>query len=181
MFTLVIFILIAAIGFMMGVVYKQTNTTAKIFQPNPQSLLKIFFWVLGIGTVVTFLLSWYASSQLNASNVPADDSVKFQNAKSIMIFMMNVFFFALVILSNAHSLALKKLAPLPYVLTIAFFVGFVLKDAYFVSDYYTIWQKSLKLLKGNLPDIHSTGWIKCWLGTSVTAFNAMMVWWGMRK
>ena len=171
----------AAIGFMMGVVYRQTNTSARIFKPDPKSVMKIFYWVLGIGTVVTFLLSWYAARQLDASSIPADDSVKFQNVKSVMIFMMNIFFFALVLLSNAYSLALKKLAALPYLLTIAFFVGFVMKDAYFVSDYYTLWQKSLKLLKGDLPDIHSTGWIKCWLGTSVTAFNAIMVWWGMRQ
>lgn len=180
MFTLIIFLLTAAIGFMIGVLYRQATATAEIFNPRPGTILKIFYWVLAIGLIITFLLSWHASRQLNASSVPADDSVKFQNVKSVMIFMLNIFFFALVILADAYSLSLKKLNLWPYIFTAAFFMFFVLKDAYFVSDYYTLWQKSLKLIK-DIPDIHSTAWIKCWLGSSVTAFNAIMVWWSLRK
>jgi hypothetical protein len=166
---------------MMGVVYRQTNTSADIFKPEPKTVMKIFTIVYCSALVITFGLSWYTGRQLNATNVPADNAVKFQNVKSIMVFVMNVSFFALVLLSNAYSLALKKLAPVPYLLTIAFFGIFVIKDSYYLTDYYMLWQRSLQLFKGDLPDFHSNGWIKCWLGAAVTAFNAIMVWWGMRK
>ncbi|MDB5284203.1 MAG: hypothetical protein JWO06_3278, partial [Bacteroidota bacterium] len=87
----------------------------------------------------------------------------------------------LMVLANAYSLALKKLALLPYLLTLLFYTTFILLDAYQISDYFVIWQNSLKILKGDLPDFHSTGWAKCGLGLLVTVLNAGMIWFGTRK
>ena len=98
-----------------------------------------------------------------------------------MVFLMNVSFLALMVLANLYSQTVKKVSPVPYLLVIAFYVLFVLKDAYYISDYFAIWQQSKKLLQGDLPDFHSKAWMKAFIASGVTAFNAVMVWWGLRK
>jgi hypothetical protein len=181
MFSLIIYFIIAAIGFMMVYLFKQTNTTANFFKPDPQKIFRIFLIVLGTATVITFGFSYLATYELTATNIPDEGSMKFQNAKAMMFFTLNLSFFVLVVLANAYSLSIKKLTVLPYVLILLFYAGFILKDAYYISDYYTLWQHSLKLFKGDMPDFHSTGWVKCGLGFLVTAFNAGIIWLGLRK
>ncbi len=181
MFSLIIYIIIAAVGFTMVFLYKQTNTTAQLFKPDPLKVRKVFMIVFGVATVLTFALSWLTTYELQATNIPLEGSMKYQNMKSIMIFVLNFSFLALIILADAYSLALKKLAVVPYLLAIAFYSLFVLKDAYIISDYFSLWQKSLKLLKGDLPDFHSSAWVKCWMGAAVTIFNVVLIWLGLRK
>ncbi len=181
MFSLIIYILIAAVGFTMVFIYKQTNTTAQILKPDPEKIKKIFTIVFGVAAVITFALSWYTTYELQANNIPLEGSMKYQNTKSVMIFVLNFSFLIMIILANAYSLALKKLAVVPYLLAVGFYVAFVLKDAYIISDYFSLWQRSLKMLKGDLPDFHSTAWVKCWLGSAVTLFNVSLIWFGLRK
>ena len=181
MFSLIIYIIIAAVGFTMVFLYKQTYTSAEILKPDPERLKKIFMIFFGVATVVTFALSWFTTYQLQSSNIPLEGSIKYQNMKSIMIFALNFSFLVMMVLANAYSLSLKKLAVVPYLMLIGFYVLFVLKDAYIISDYFSLWQKSLKMLKGDLPDFHSTAWVKCWMGAAVTAFNVILIWFGLRK
>jgi hypothetical protein len=181
MFSLIIYVLIAAIGFMMGYLYRKTHTTAQFFDIEPKKLLKIFIWVFGIAVVSTYAISWLAMHALGSTTIPDDSSMKFKDTKSIMIFLLNFFFFALIVLANFYSQALKKIAFIPYLLALGFYVAFILKDAYFISDYFALWQKSMKILKGDLPDFHSTAWMKSLLGFIVTSFNVLMIWWGLRK
>ena len=180
-FSLIIYIIIAAVGFTMVFLYKQTNTTAQLFKPDPERVKKIFMIIFGVATVITFALSWLTTYELQASNIPLEGSMKYQNMKSIMIFVLNFSFLVMIILANAYSLTLKKLAIVPYLLALAFYSVFVLKDAYIISDYFSLWQKSLKLLQGDLPDFHSGAWFKCWMGAAVAAFNIVLVWFGLRK
>jgi hypothetical protein len=181
MFSIIIYIIIAAVGFTMVFIYKQTNTTAQILKPDPEKLRKIFMIFFGVAAVVTFALSWLTTYELQSSNIPLESSIKYQNMKSVMIFALNFSFLVMMVLANAYSLSLKKLAIGPYLLTIAFYMIFVLKDAYIISDYFSLWQKSLKMLKGDLPDFHSTAWVKCWMGAAVTLFNVVLIWFGLRK
>ena len=181
LFSLILYSIIAAIGFTMVFIYKQTYTTAAILKPDPERLRKIFMIFLGVTTVVTFALSWYTTYALKASDIPLDGSMKYQNMKSVMVFVLNFSFLVMIILANAYSLSLKKLAIVPYLLIIGFYTLFVLKDAYINSDYYSLWQKSLNMLKGNLPDFHRIAWVKCGLGAAVTLFNVILIWWGLRK
>ncbi len=181
LFSFILYIIIAAIGFMMVFLYKQTNTSASILKPNPDKIKRVFIIFLSVAAVITFALSWYTTYELNTSSIPVESSMKYENMKSVMIFALNLSFLVLIILANAYSLALKKTAWLFYLLGFAFYALFVLKDGYIISDYFSLWQKSLKLLKGDLPDFHSTAWIKCWLGATVTLFNSLLVWWGLRK
>lgn len=181
MFSLIIYIIIAAVGFTMVFIYKQTNTTARILRPDPEKVKKLFLAVFGIAVVITFALSWFTTYELQSSNIPLEGSMKYQNMKSVMIFVLNFSFLAMIILANTYSLTLKKLSAWPYLLAIGFYMAFVLKDAYIISDYFSLWQKSLKMLKGDLPDFHSTAWVKCWMGAGVTLFNAVLIWFGLRK
>jgi len=181
MFSIIIYILVAAIGFMMGYLYKKSFTTAQFFQVEPNKLLRVFTIVFLIAVVLTFALSWWTMHVLSNTNIPDESSMRYKDTKSVMIFLMNLFFLVLMIIANLYSQALKKIAIIPYLLVFGFYVLFVMKDAYYISDYFSMWQKSLQLLKGDLPDLHSNGWMKTCLALIVTSFNALMVWWGLRK
>jgi hypothetical protein len=181
MFTLILFIILAAFGFMMGVLYKKAITSAQALNPQPQKLLRIFLWVFGIGVIVTFALSYFAPKVLTSTPIPEENNIHYNNLKSLMIFAINVFFFAQVIVANLYSQALKRLAPFPYVLAFCFYAVFILKDAYYITDYYILWQKSMQLIHGDVPDFTGLAWTKCLLALGVTAFNAVMIWWGVRK
>ncbi|MES2620537.1 MAG: hypothetical protein V4615_06765 [Bacteroidota bacterium] len=181
MFSLIIYILIAAIGFMMGFLYKRSHTTSQFFNPDPKKAMRIFLLVLLAGTLVNLLLSWLATYVLKSAEIPEDGNFKYHDTKSVMVFVINLFFFILVVLANAYSQTVKKVAFVPYLLALTFYMVFVLTDAYYVSDYFAIWQKSLQLFQGNLTDLHNTARIKCSLAFVVTAFNAFMIWGGLRK
>ena len=181
MFTLIIYILIAAVGFMMGYLYKKANTNAQFFNIDSKKVLRIFTAVFCLAVVLTYALSWYTMHVLGDTKIPDESSMKYQNTKSIMIFTINFFFFVLIVLCNLYSQTLKKIAFIPYVLTLGFYAMFILKDAYYISDYFSLWQQSLQLLKGDFPDFHTTGWTKSGLAFMVTSFNAAMIWWGLRK
>jgi anaerobic C4-dicarboxylate transporter len=167
---------------MMGYLYRKSYTTAQFFQVEPRRLLKIFLWVFGIAIVSTYAFSWLTVHALHDTTIPDDSSMKFKDSKSIMEFLLNFFFFALIVLANLYSQALKKIAWIPYLLALGFYAMFIIKDAYYISPYFDSWQQALKLLKEDLnDDFHSEAWIKNLLGLVVTAFNAFMIWWGLRK
>jgi hypothetical protein len=166
---------------MMGFLYKKANSTAKLFNPDAKQALRIFIAVFVLAIGITFALSWFTTRALNSSTIPEEANIKYTNLKSVMVFSINFSFFLLVILSNVYSQALKKLEIFPYIFAIAFYILFILKDAYVISDYYIFWQKSMQLIHGEIPDFTQTALTKCFLGFAVTGFNAFMVWWGLRK
>ena len=173
--------LTAAVGFTMVFLFRQTYTSAQILKPDPEKVKKVFMIVFGSAVVITFVLSWFTTYTLQTSDIPLERSMRYQNIKSVMILVLNFSFLVMVVLANTYSLSLKKLAIVPYLLIIGFYTLFVLKDAYIISDYFSLWQKSLKILKGDLPDFHSAAWVKCAMGTGVTLFNVALIWLGLRK
>ena len=99
MFSLIIYILIAAVGFMMGFIYKKSFTTAEFFNPVPENALRNFMIVFVLAVLVTYGLSWWTLYSLRSSNIPDENSMNYNNAKSIMIFMLNLFKLSLLLLS----------------------------------------------------------------------------------
>jgi hypothetical protein len=166
---------------MMAFIYKRSHTSSSFFNPDPRKARRIFMILFAVATLVTLALSVFAPYSLHSTNIPEESMLKFHSTKSIMIFMINLFFFLLVVFSNAYSQALKKVALVPYLLAFGFYALFILADAYYIADYFSLWQKSLQLFQGNLADYQNTGWIKCGLAFAVTAFNAAVIWWGLRK
>src|SRR5215216_5386140 len=97
MFSLIIYILIVAIGFMMGFLYKRSHTSSTFFNPDPKKAMRLFLILLGVATVVTLALSLFAPYSLQTTNIPEEGLLKFHNTKSIMVFTINVFFLLLVV------------------------------------------------------------------------------------
>lgn len=181
MFSFTIYILISAIGFMMGYLYHKSNTTAQFFKFDPNKALRVFMVIFIIAVAVTYLLSWLTMHSLASTQIPDESSMQYQNTKSVMIFLMNLFFLVLVVAANVYSQSVKKISPVPYLLAFGFYVLFVIKDAYYISDYFQLWKQSLNIIQGDLPDLHSKGLMKTSLALLVTSFNAFMIWWGLRK
>lgn len=181
MFSLIIYILTAAIGFMMGYLYKRAFTNAQFFNPEPRKALRLFISVYVLAVLSTFALSWITTHLLARTSIPEDGSIKYQNTHSVMIFTLNFFFFALTVLANFYSQSLKKMAWVPYVLTFGFYAIFILKDAYYISTYYMVWLKAMHEAPGDMGTIISNAWEKCGIGAVVILFNYGMIWWGFRK
>lgn len=181
MFSLITYIIIAAIGFMMGFLYKKTHTASTFFNPEPKKSLRIFSWVFGAAFLSLSILCFLAIRALNTTPIPEEANIDYNNFHSVIFFVLNFSFLVLVVLANAYSQSLKKLAIIPYLLAVGFYAVFILADAYYISDVYLMWQKSMQLIHGEMPDYTENALTKCALGFAVTAFNAAMVWWGLRK
>lgn len=185
MFTSIIFILTAAIGFMMGFLYRKSYTTAQFFNLSEQKLLRTFTFFFFTAVISTYLLSWFTLRELSTGSTD-EPSVKFmqlrfEDMKSVMMLALHFFFLLLIAIANVYSQSRKKIAVAPYLLTLGFFSLFILKDAYFISDNFMGWLKSFQFSQEDLPDFKSIGWIKIFFATAVTVFNAIMIWWGLRK
>ncbi len=181
MFSLIIYILTAAIGFMMGYLYKRSFTNAQFLNPDPKKALRLFITMFSIAVLLTFGLSWITTRLLSESTIAEEGNIKYQNTHSVMIFVLNFFFFVLMVLANIYSQSLKKIAWVPYVLTIGFYALFIMKDAYYVSNYYVTWQQAMHLNVGDISDLIQKAWTKCAIGLGVTIFNFGMIWWGLKK
>lgn len=186
MFTSIIFVLTAAIGFMMGFLYRKSYTTAQFFNFSQQKLLRIFTILFFVAVLLTYALSWFTLHVLSSTNPPDETAVKFtqvqfEDMKSVMMLLLHFFFLLLIALANVYSQSRKKIALAPYLLTLGFYVLFILKDAYFISDNLMGWLKSFQFSLEDLPDFRSIGWVKSFFAAVVTIFNAAMIWWGLRK
>ncbi len=181
MFSLIIYILVAAVGFMMAVLYKRTETSLNFFNPDPKTWLRYFTILFASGLLLTYLLSWLTMRSLTNSQMPEDGNIQYQSMKETMYFSLNIFFLLLVVICNLYSQSRKSVAWGAYLLVIGFYSVFILKDAYYISNYYLLWQKAMLLFKGEAPDFTQTAWTKVGIGTFVTALNAVLMWWGMRK
>ncbi|MCW5909349.1 MAG: hypothetical protein KIS94_15900 [Chitinophagales bacterium] len=181
MFSVILFIILAAVGFMMGFLYKKVFTTSKLLNPEPAKTLKIFVWFFATALVVSLALSYFTSQALGASEIAEEADMRYQNLESTLTFTIHVFYFLMIVLANAYSQSLKKFAPLPYILALGFYALFILADAYYITDAYILWQKSMQLIRNDVPDYTGAAWSKCFMALLVTAFNSLMIWWGLRK
>lgn len=181
MFSLIIYILIAAIGFMLGVLYKRAHTAASIFNPDPKTGLKLFSYTAAVVFVALSVLSFLKTYTLRNTAISEEANISYNNYHSTFYFILNISFLVLVVLADIYSQSLKKLSIIPYVIAFGIYAIFILADAYYVSDIYLMWQKSIQMVQGELPDYTENSHTKCMLGFGVTAFNAFMIWWGLRK
>ncbi len=184
MFSLIIYLLITAIGFMMAFLYKQAYTTSRLFNPEPRKLCKIFLSAFAGAVVVTIGLSGWTLHVLNSSPVLEMGKVEFHNARQVLFFSLNFFFLVLMVLSNLYSQAQKKISLITYLLTFIFYTLTVVLDSFWISEKYIVWQGMVMkaaVSEIDIPDFHSTGLMKCGLAFLVTVFNAIIIWWGLRK
>src|SRR5688572_18919697 len=120
MFSLIIFALIVAIGFMMGVLYKRTHSTASFFNPDPIRASKRFYVFFAFALITTTALSWWAVYALRTAHLPEESSIRYLNMKSVVIFVVNLSFLLLTVLANMTSQSFKKIIFFPYLVTIGF-------------------------------------------------------------
>jgi hypothetical protein len=179
LFSLTIYILSAAIGFMMGFLYKNAKSNNLVVNPDPAKTYRLFLNVFVIGVVALGALSYFTVRALKPAAIAEDSAIKFRDIKQVLIFFLTLFFMGLTIIANYHALSIKRVRPLPYLLIVCFYAVFILIDVHYISPHFADWQYTNHLLTGDMPDYRATGWIKCGLGFAVTAFNAFMMWWAI--
>lgn len=180
MFSIIIYILIPALGFMMAFLYKKSTTSAQFFNPDPKRSLKIFLWVFVIALICVFVFSYFELNALAQSQIPQEAKLKYLNIRQLMYFFLNLLFFSLIVIANVYSQSLKNIALVPYLLAFAFYAFFILNDTFRIADYYSLWQKTvLNVIDEN--NYHHIGLTKLALGFFVSAFNAAAIWWSLRK
>ena len=106
LFSLTIYFIIAAIGFMMGYLFKHAKTNAQTFSPNPKIVLKIYMLSFVVALVTTYALSYFATHSLVTSASPEEGDINYHNERSLMIFALNFFFF---ILNNEYRYLIFRL------------------------------------------------------------------------
>lgn len=165
----------------MGYVYKNATTSLAFFSPGERGTLRNFMMIFAIGTIFCFALSWYTLHMLAPSDIPADNKLRFDNTRSIMIFFINLFFLLMIVFANLHTQGSKKLKPIPYLLAIGFYLAFTIKDNLYIAEIFTNWQRYYQILTTDANMPAQKGLVKSMMAVIVTAFNAVMVWWGLRK
>ena len=181
MFTLLIYLILIGVGTMMAILYKRTITTANCLNPDPKISLRIFTYAFVAAVLVTFALSWYSTHVLYKADIPEEGDLKYQNLKTLTIFIINISFLLMMLFANAYSQSLKRIAFVPYLLTFGFYAIFILRDAYAVSPYYFSWAQNFQLIDSVPTDITSMAHYKCFLGFITTAHNAGAIWWSLKK
>jgi len=182
MFTLLLFLVIIGVGTMMAILYKGTTTTANLLNPDPKISLRVFILSFVIAMLTTYGLSWYATYSIYKSDLPEEGNINYQNLKTLTFFIINISYFLMMLFANAYAQSLKKIAAAPYLLTLSFYIAFILRDAYVVTPYYIEWAQNAELMLNNeLSNYAETARYKCIIATFTTAYNAAAIWWSLRK
>lgn len=181
MLTFVLFILTAAIGFMMAFLYKNAQTTLQALSPKPHASFRIFIWVFVGGIGLVYGMGWYALHLLRTNPIAEDAKLQFNNWYEMHTLLLPLLFFVLTLLSNAYSQSQKKLVWPPYLLTFLFYAILLVRDVYVLSSYYNYWLSTNGLVDENIDPASSSLWVKLVSCFCVTAFNAGVIWWGLKK
>ena len=183
MLSFTIYLIIAAVGFMMTYLYKKSNTYAQFFNPNPKSSMRIFLGVFVTALLSSFGLSFYSLYVLKSNHIALDASISYNYLQSTLEVIINLSFLLLIFLCNIHTLSAKKLAWVSYLLAFSYYAIFIIKVGYFVTPYYLQWHAQ-NHLQETITDEQTeviAAWLKVALGFAVTAANAFMAWWALKK
>lgn len=181
MLTITLFILTAALGFMMAYLYKHAYTTLQTLSPSPYFSFRIFIGLYTTGIVLLYGIGWYAANQLYNSRVPEEAKITFHTWYEVHTLLLPLIYLVLVLLSNAYSQSHKKLEWLPYLFSFLFFAVFHIRDHKSVLGYLVKWQQNLGMIQALPETFDFMFWLKLALCFITTAFNALIVWWGLKK
>jgi hypothetical protein len=166
---------------MMGTVYKRSISDLAILRISPDKVARWYYILMTIGIVLCGYLC-YRSVQSFAEVGMAEDKVHFfEDNRSMLVYFLNVGFIILIVISNLHSLTSKRISWLYYILTFSVYAVYAVIDSFFLQDTYFHFKQINQLWHGGFKLEYYWGYLSLFFCAALTAFNAYMTSWGLKK
>ncbi|MFN8310871.1 MAG: hypothetical protein U0T73_12995 [Chitinophagales bacterium] len=175
------YIVVALIGVMMGTIYKRSFTNIALLQFNPATIQRIFLTMAVIGVLICGFLSYKAVLAFNEKTLAEDKMNIYNDYESMLIYFLNLGFIVLIFVANLHSFSSKKIQYASYLITFGIYAAFAVIDNFFLEDVFFQFKKFNQLWRGEFSFANIAGYFSLFLSAVLTAFNAYMVQWGLKK
>ena len=182
MLSFLTYIIIGLIGLMMGTVYKRSFSNVEMLRISPHKIARIYGIIVFVSVLICGYLSFRSISSFTAQDaMPEDKAHFFEDYQSMLIYFLNLGFIVMLIFSNLHSFASKKISWLFYLLTFGIYAAFAVIDNFFLQDTFFHFKKMNQLWQGEFSFANIIGYFNLIASASLTIFNAYMTYWGLKK
>ncbi|MFN8276118.1 MAG: hypothetical protein U0T84_01420 [Chitinophagales bacterium] len=173
--------MVGLIGLMMGTVYKRSVSNIEFFRFEPARVNRLFYVMVAIGVILCSYISYRAILAFNEKTLAEDKMIIYNDFESMLIYFLNLGFIVLMALANIHSFVSKKIQWLSYAVTFSVYALFAIVDNFFLEDVFFQFKKLNQLWSGEFSFASIAGYFSLLLSAALTAFNAYMVSWGLKK
>ena len=175
------YIIVGLIGLMMGTIYKGSFSNLEILRFRPSRVGRIYAVFTAILVGICIFLSYKSIHAFSEMGQAEDKKHVFEDYQSTLVYFLNLGFILMVILSNLHSMAAKKITWALYLFTFGIYASFAVIDNFFLEDAFFHFKKSHQLWQGEFSFANFWGYISLLISAALTAFNAYMTHWGLKK
>jgi hypothetical protein len=166
---------------MMGTVYKRTFTNLEVLRFNPARIARIYYIITALAVGVCLFLSYKAIHAFSEIGMAEDKAHIFEDYQNMLVYFLNLSFIVMMVLANVHSMASKKISYLLYFFTFGSYAAFAIIDNFFLQDTFFHFKKMNQLWQGEFSFANFWGFISLFISAGLTAFNAYMTYWGLKK
>ena len=168
---------------MMGTVYKRSFSNVEMLRISPYKIARLYSIIVLLSALVCGYLSYRAITSVSPQNaMPADLKANiFQDYQSMLVYFLNLGFILMIIFSNLHSFASKKISWVLYLQTFGIYAAFAVIDNFFLQDSFFHFKKMNQLWQGEFSFANILGYFSLVISAALTVFNAYMTYWGLKK
>jgi hypothetical protein len=167
---------------MMGTVYKRSFSNLEILRFSPAKVARIYGIIALISALICGYLSYKSIAAFSASDAMPEDKVQFfEDYQSMLVYFLNLGFIVMMVFSNLHSFATKKISWLLYAQTFGMYAAFAIIDNFFLQDTFFHFKKMNQLWQGEFSFASLLGYLSLFTSAGLTVFNAYMTYWGLKK
>lgn len=166
----------------MGTVYKRSFSNIAMLRLSPARVARSFGIIALISAIICGYLSFKAVAAFTAQDaMPEDKAHFFQDNQSMLMYFLNLSFIVMIVFSNLHSFAAKKISWFLYAQTFGMYAAFAIIDNFFLQDTFFHFKKMNQLWQGEFSFANILGYFSLVVSASLTVFNAYMTYWGLKK
>lgn len=182
MLSFLTYIITGLIGLMMGTVYKRSFSNVEMLRISPHKIARIYGIIVFLSILICGYLSYRAVAAFTAQDADAEGkAIFFQDYQSMLVYFLNLGFILMIIFSNLHSFAAKKISWLLYLLTFGIYASFAVIDNFFLQDTFFHFKKMNQLWQGEFSFANIVGYFNLIASAALTVFNGYMTYWGLKK
>ena len=181
MLSFLTYVIVGLIGLMMGTVYKRSFSNLEVLRFDPARIGRIFIIQTVLGASICLWLSYKSIHAFSEIGMAEDKAHIFEDYQNTLVYFLNLGFILMMIFANIHSMASKKISWLLYFFTFGVYASFAVIDNFFLQDTFFHFKKMNQLWQGEFSFANVWGYVSLFISAGLTAFNAYMTWWGLKK
>ena len=181
MLTLLTFICILVIGFMMGTIYRHSTSHTTVFNFDYKKIRLAFWITTAVIVVICDFLCFRTMDVLDNMGEANDKAHIFLDNEMMLVFFMNLGFLMMMVLSNLVSIAARSVRWLLYIVTFIVFGGFAYIDNFMLGNTLFEFKKLNQLWLGEFNLAPLKGYLSLAISFALCVFNAAMTFWSLRK